>query len=761
MGNRNIDDDEIDLKEIFVTLANYKFLILFFVILFGILATIMAYFKPNIYTASATIEIGIGIGSGGNDIVSKAISQATKVKPDTEIEILKSRVLMVKAVKTVDFSHRYYTTTKMKKIEIYQDDSPFDVNLTKGFNNEFTVYPYDEKHYRLEKKRWDINYICAYGEEVVDDRFAFTLTLKEGKKLYNKKYHFKVIDLDSCVSLGQSGLKVKVAGKYTTIIEISKSDKVKERAPEFVNALAQAYINQSIAKRTRAASKTLSFVQIELQKITDELRESAIKLESFKKSIKTVDLDTKARIIMRRLGDMEIELSKLKIEIDMVSSLYKRIKSGKKLETILINGIFSSGNSSLEKVINLLQSAMIKLGTLKMDYTDDYPDVIKLKKEIKETKYIFISMVKNFKKNLLDRKKILEISIKKQQNLVEKLAEDEQIYTELERKFKLNEKIYSYLLEKQASSTMTKASTVSRNRILDKALNGYKTAPNRNLITAVGLFLGFIVGAMIAFIRNFLDDTIKSVEDIKKATDSIILGLVPSVVDIDKDNNIGSLKVFDSPRSSFAESFRNIRSNLKFMMDDSTSQVLTITSTIGGEGKTTISSNLAGIISLTQKKVIILNLDMRKPTLHLKFNLPNNRGISSVLSGYQSLRDVIQPTANPYLDIISSGAVPPNPSELIHSSMMENVIEELKKIYDIVILDTPPSGLVTDAQLLMRMSDAVVYIIRSRYAKKEFLRNIDNLSTNSDIKGFSIILNDVDDKHGGHGYGYGYGYYED
>jgi len=197
------------------------------------------------------------------------------------------------------------------------------------------------------------------------------------------------------------------------------------------------------------------------------------------------------------------------------------------------------------------------------------------------------------------------------------------------------------------------------------------------------------------------------------------------------------------------------------MMDDNTSQVLTITSTIGGEGKTTISSNLAGIISLTQKKVIILNLDMRKPTLHLKFNLPNNRGISSVLSGYQSLRDVIQPTANPYLDIISSGAVPPNPSELIHSSMMENVIEELKKIYDIVILDTPPSGLVTDAQLLMRMSDAVVYIIRSRYAKKEFLRNIDNLSTNSDIKGFSIILNDVDNKYGGHGYGYGYGYYED
>jgi capsular exopolysaccharide synthesis family protein len=759
MSNKyEMDDDEIDLKEIFRTLISYKYLILFFIVLFGILATVFAYFKPNLYTTSMTIEIGIGTGGGGSDIVSKAISQATKVKPDTEIEILKSRVLMVEAVKAVDFSHRYYTTTRMKKKEIYEDDSPFDINLTKGFNKEFTVYPYDDEHYRLEKKSWNINYISAYGEEIVDDRFAFTLTLKKNQKLYNKKYHFEVMDLDRCVSLGQSGLKVKVAGKYTTIIEISKSDKVAKRAPKFVNALANAYIKQSIDKRTREASKTLSFVEVELAKIINELKKSAIKLENFKKKIKTVSLSTKGTIIMKRLGAMEIELSKLNVEISMVESLYKRIKSGKRLESMLINGIFSKANSSLSRVINLLQNSMIKLGTLKMDYTNDYPEVIKLKKDIKRTKNILILMVKNFKKNLLDRKKVLEKSIKNQQNKVEKLAEDEQIYNELERKFKLNEKIYSYLLEKQASSSMTKASTVSRNRVLDKARHSYKTQPNRNLITGVGIFLGFIIGAMIAFVRNFLDDTIKSIDDIKKGTDAVILGVIPSVEDIDKDKNIGSLKVFDSPRSSFTESFRNIRSNLKFMMNDNSSKVLTVTSTVGGEGKTTISSNLAGIISLTQKKVIIMNLDMRKPTLHLKFNLPNNRGISSVLSGYQHLGDVIQETSNPYLDIISSGAVPPNPSELIHSSLMEEVIEELKKSYDIVILDTPPSGLVTDAQLLMRMSDSVIYVVRAKYAKKEFLKNIDLLSHQEDISGFSIILNDIDSNNSGHGYGYGYGY---
>jgi len=761
------DDDEIDLKEIFRTLSQYKYFIIFCMVLFGILAYIMAYFKPNIYQATMTIEVGIsGAIKGGNDIVSRAISSSTEVNPDTEIEILKSRVLMVEALKSIDISHRYYTTYRMKKIEIPKEDCPFDINLTKGFGIIFNVLPYDKEHYRIKNKSLDINYIYRYGEEIQDDNFIFTLTLKKDRIIHNKeKYSFQVMNFDDCVSLGQKKLKVKVSGKYTTIIAISKTDKLAERVPKIVNALANAYITRNIEKRTREASKTLSFVERELDKITNELKTSSVKLEKFKKNLKTVDFDTKSNIVMKRLGDMEVELSKLNIELSMVESLYNRVKSGKKIESILINGLFNNNINPLSKIIDILQKYRIDLEKLKIDYTKDYPAVIRLEKEIKETKDILKSMVKNFRKNLLYRKKVLTKAIKKEQDLVEKLAEDEQIYHKLEQDFRLNEKIYSYLLEKKASSSIAKASTVSRSRILDKADYANKSGPNRHLIIAVGIFLGFIVGAMVAFIRGFIDDRIKNIEHIKRATDGIILGLVPLVKDMDKknnkkDNHINSLRVFDYPRSSFTESFRNIRSNLKFMIDDNSPKVLTITSTISGEGKTSIGSNLAGIISLTKKRVILVNLDMRKPTLHEKFNLPNNKGISSVLSGYQILEDVIQKTSNSYLDIISSGAIPPNPSELIHSKEMEEVIEKLKKKYDIVMLDTPPSGLVTDAQLLMRMSDAVIYVVRANYAKKEFLKNIDMLSRDKSISGFSIILNAVDNSNTAYGYGYG-GYYED
>jgi len=485
------------------------------------------------------------------------------------MEILKSRTLMAEAIALIDISHRYYKTNNMKEIELYEDNAPFDVNLTKGFNIKFDILPYDTGHYRIKNKTLNINFIYKYGEEVKDNNFKFTITLKKDRSIQPKEiYSFEVMDFDKSVYLGQKNLKIKVAGTYTTIIEITKVDKVAERAPKIANALANAYIKRNIKKRTMEASKTLSFVDIELNKITNELKTASLNLENFKKNIKTVNFDTKSEIIMKRLGDIEIELSKLNIELSMVESLYSRIKVSKNMESILINGLFSNDIIPLSNIITILQQYRIKLETLKIDYTKDYPEVIKLQKEIKETRNILKSMVKNFRRNLLDRKKILKKSIKKEQYLIEKLAENEQIYHKLEQKFILNEKIYSYLLEKKASSLIAKASTVSRNRILDRANIAKKTGPNRTLIIIIGIFLGFIIGAMIAFVRGFIDDRIKNIEHIKKATNGVILGLVPSVKDMDKNENIGSLIVYDYPRSSFTESFRNIRSNLKFKIYD-------------------------------------------------------------------------------------------------------------------------------------------------------------------------------------------------
>jgi len=202
------------------------------------------------------------------------------------------------------------------------------------------------------------------------------------------------------------------------------------------------------------------------------------------------------------------------------------------------------------------------------------------------------------------------------------------------------------------------------------------------------------------------------------------------------------------------------------MERERSSHIISVTSTVGGEGKTTVSMNLAAIMSMADKKTILINMDMRKPTLHERFGLENVWGMSTLLSKHTSLIKVIQHTEYENLDVITSGPVPPNPSELIQGELMKRVLEKLGEVYDVVIMDTPPIGLVTDARTLMHLSDTSIFVVRAEYSRKGFLRGIEELYKHEEIRGLGILLNDLKMEksgygYGGYGYGYGYGYYEE
>jgi capsular exopolysaccharide synthesis family protein len=265
--------------------------------------------------------------------------------------------------------------------------------------------------------------------------------------------------------------------------------------------------------------------------------------------------------------------------------------------------------------------------------------------------------------------------------------------------------------------------------------------------------VGLILGVFLAFFRAFFNDKIESQEDIEKATTVPIVANIPHI-----SGDANEIVVLKSTKSMVAESFRALRTNLQFMAKDNSSQVIALTSTISGEGKTTIAVNLAAIFSLTGKKVVILNIDMRKPTLHNKFKLTNARGVSTYLIAKNSLEEVIQHSNYENLDVITSGPIPPNPSELIDSKKFKELIENLKNIYDVIVLDTPPIGLVTDARVVLELADSSLYIIRVNYSKKEFINNVNNLQKYN-IKGLGIVINGIKASKKGYGYGNGYGYY--
>ena len=444
----------------------------------------------------------------------------------------------------------------------------------------------------------------------------------------------------------------------------------------------------------------------------------------------------------------------------MLNGFYSQVKANKNIETLSIEGI-EEQESVLAELMQKLQAAVVKKKELREDYTSLHPLVLKLSRKILQLKNAIMHTTENLVKNLKTRKTLLSENIKKQRELLNTLPENERKYEQLERKFKMNEEINTYLMKRKSEAEMIKASTVSKNRMLDRALTPHSPLkPKRKVLVIIGLFLGFIVGILFAFLRIVLDTKIKNESDIAAIVEYPIVGVIPHFDD-KKDGWKGKIKVFAAVKSVLAESFRHLRSNLHFIRKQEGPQVILLTSTIGEEGKTTVAVNLAAIMSLSKKRTIILNLDMRKPTLHEKFDLPNQKGLSELLNDRVRLKEVIQETRYPYLDILSSGSIPPNPSELIQTAKMYELINELKHHYEVIILDTPPIGIVTDVKELMHYVDINIYIVRADYSKKEFLENLKKFNFIDKVPHFSIILNDVKIKKGHYGYYNGYGYYEE
>jgi capsular exopolysaccharide synthesis family protein len=288
--------------------------------------------------------------------------------------------------------------------------------------------------------------------------------------------------------------------------------------------------------------------------------------------------------------------------------------------------------------------------------------------------------------------------------------------------------------------------------------------PNTRLLYIGSIAVGLFLCIAFIFLRYFLHDTIATQKELEKSVEASVIGGIP---EYKKDKMEFSRLVVDiSPKSAISEAFRSIRTNMEFISPNKGKRTITVTSTVGGEGKTFVSTNIAGIIALSNQKVIILDFDMRKPKVHLAFAKENIKGISTILIGKHTLLECIHKTSLSNLDFISAGPIPPNPSELILRPEFDKLIEELHQMYDTVVIDTPPVGLVTDGILLMKKADIQLYVVRANYSKKGVKRNINKVYRSGGFTRLSVVVNAMQAAntygYGGYGYGYGYcyGYYE-
>jgi len=767
----NIDEDEIDLKEVFGTLNRYKYSIIVFAIVFTIGATIFAYFKDNVYEASTTIELeqqGRG-GGAGDDMMMLALSGGG-ANLDNEQYILKSRFLSEKVLRGLDIGTRYFSTHNLRTVELYRT-SPFVV-ITKEMDaslegTKFTMEMLGEDRFMLrmtpvvgmkEKALRALGLIevsadkptsyaqeHTFGEEIVTE--WFTLTINKILALENSAYSFSVTPNEKMAGFIQGSIATSLVSKSGTILKVTFQDNVALRAQEVINTLSERYLQQELEEKTIEADMTLKFIDAQIEEINKDVEKSQGKLEQFRsKNTMTVDSTSQAMMTAQNMAEYESKLQALEIESNVLKNVQEYMNTGKDLSGISL-GSAAYTDPALAQMIQKLQESIMARNSLLVEFTELHPDVIKLIEAINSIKSSIKFTLKNDVNIIEQRKKTLRRYIRKYQRSLEALPENERKLANLTRNTLVNEKVYNFLLEKRAETAILRSSTVSKTRVLDTALlPDLPIKPKRLLIILVGMILGFIVGIALAFLRAFLDDTLKTAEDIDKITNIPLYGAVPQRKD-------------KTTRSQFEEAMRVLRTNLQFVGGAKKCKIVALTSSISGEGKTTVAVALAKIVAATGKKVVILDLDMRRSRMHEEFSITNKVGVSSILSGHNTLDDAIQVDVEENLAVLTAGPKPPNPSELLVTTAFDELIETLSEGYDYVILDTPPIGLVTDAMILLKMADVGLIVARANYSKKSFLKNIERFASEHDLHNLGFIINGLEsNKKQGYGYGYGYGY---
>ena len=523
------------------------------------------------------------------------------------------------------------------------------------------------------------------------------------------------------------------------------------RALDILNEIGKVYIDLDIQDKAEVASLTLKFVDEQLNNTGSMLSTNEQEMQAFKEKNKTVDLSEESKAVLQKLNVLDLERVKNNIEITSLQNLFNYLTTNDDITNLAPTSLGIPDPLLIELITNL-QALQAKRKSVSFGVKNDAPAVRVLDQQISENRAALIENVRSIQKRLVVTRDALNIQLDKYEGSIKQVPEMERELLGIKRNFEVNQNIYTYLLQKKAETSIAKATAVSDNKILDSsALADEPVEPSKKIIAAVILLLTLIIPTTIITTKSLLRNTVLNRDDIGIYTEVPVIGVVGH-----SDDNF-NLVVSNRPKSAIAEAFRTIRTNLQYYGHGDGCKTILITSSVGGEGKSFVTLNLAGIIAMQQQKVVVLGLDLRKPKLFNDFGWKNDMGASNYLVGAQTLDHVIRKTDNPFLDIIISGPTPPNPAELLSKPLMGEMLTELKKRYDFIVIDTPPIGVVSDAFILLNQSDVNLYVVRQGYSRLEFLKTLDDLYTDGKIPNASIVLNDSDFSTGS-GYGHHYGY---
>jgi len=713
-------------------------------------------------------------------------------KVNLVITTLKSRGHNEKVVDKLKSYIQYQKKGAYYPINLY-DKKPFifepDLNNFHVINVPITIKILDDEHFKLSfnpEKEPVTLYDYQHKKRETKKLKPFSQTFNFGQKINldflsgtfkrnplesfdpGATYYLKFKDFNQVVMDYQNRLNVKPKDKNSSILILKLKGTNKAEIVDYLNTTTGLLQKQILDDKNKFAINTIKFIDSTLKFIQTDLSTAAKELKNFVKNKSVLNLDDPTARLFEKVSDLDQKKSTINLKQVYYQHLLSYLNNKTNYESLPAPTVVGIDDPTIiDKVSKITQLAIQRKNEL-THFQPDAPIIQKLNLEIESLRQSLLQTVKSALKALDLESGILHKKMQKLNGQINQLPEEKQILLGLKRKYELKQEVYNTLLQKRNEAGIVKASNVSDLKIIDTAKDvGQKpVAPNRKINYLIALLIGLLLPALLITTLVFLDNKVHDISEVENLTDTPILG---QIYHWDKK---GQLPVLEYKDDIVSESFRSLRSALRFMFPQKKkANTVLITSSISGEGKTFVSSNLAIVQAISNKKTVVLEFDLRKPKFKQYFKEADasNKGLSNYLSGMVTdIDDIIVHTDIDNLDLILAGTIPPNPSELILNDYTAKLFEELAQKYDQIIIDTPPLGLVSDAMELQKYADITIFIVREDHTIKSHIKDIDERKKM--IKNIGIIYNDFKvnmfKKYGysnkyGYGYGYGYGGYFD
>jgi tyrosine-protein kinase Etk/Wzc len=775
------EDDSIDFKRyLSIFISNwYWFAIALFIAL--TIAYAINRYSQEIYSVSSTLLIKDDQFGGSTSDLANIFPGTNAYKNEqnlkNEIGILRSFRLNYRVMQKLPDFHVVYVGVGRRGIvesKMYKD-TPFKVvydSLKKQkIGVPVTIKIQSSTDYKLEiDGDYKFDTILTFGKRFNTRGFDFAIFPSLATFSYDEdasnRYYFYFASLEELANQYRSKLDVAPIEEDATLVTLSVTGSVPDQESDYLNMLMVEYLDQGLEVKNETAEKTIKFIEGQIGSISDSLRIVENSLENFRLSNRLIDLSQEGTYIQNRLETYGNERNALILQKQYYRYLQEYVNSKNETGDIVSPGAMGVTNGSLESLVTELAALQQQKANLKVNISEGLPAIIVIDNGITNVKALIAENINSSMKNLDNAIRDSDNRISLVEAELNKLPRTERRLINIQRKFDLNNTVYNYLLEKKAEAGIAKASNVSDNRIIDNAesFNSFLVSPRSKQNYIMALAFGLLIPILLIILIDILNNKIIDRKDVEKGTTAPIIGY------ISHSNFKSEIPVNEKPGSTLSESFRSIRTSLKYFVKEEEKPVISISSAISSEGKTFISINLATIIAMLGKKVLLVGLDLRKPRIHKVLEIGNEIGMSTYLIGDNEFEEIIYPTAIKNLFYAPSGPVPPNPAELIETEKMKKFIENAKKEFDFILIDTPPIALVTDALLVSPYVNMYLIVVRQRYTSKTTLQLVQELYKNGTLKNVGIVINDINItgyygyglRYGysmGYGYNYGYNYY--